>query len=108
MFQVGQKLFASFGGGRNRNDCWMEITKVGRKWLELDGHYRADISDLVIDGRGYSSPGKCYLNKEEHDAEVALTNAWSSLTRAFPMYSKPKHLTIEDIEKVKQILGIKP
>ena len=107
MFTVGQELFASFGRNRHKNECTMTISKVGRKWLELDdGRYRANIETLDIDGGQDSSPGKCYVSKQDYDDEVALTEAWASLTRHFPLYSKPKHVTVEDIEQAKKLLGL--
>jgi hypothetical protein len=69
MYEVGQKLFVSV---RYREALYMTVTKVGRKWLELEGGvWRADRETLEIDGKGYTSPGRAYASREEFEAYQA-------------------------------------
>ena len=105
MYHAGQKLFVSF-----RRDCArdMEITKAGRKWLELDGGiFRADIDTLEIDGKGYSSPGRAYASREEFEALQAAQRAWSDFSHRvrFAM-TRPEKATPEAIRQASEILGL--
>ena len=74
MLRVGQKLWwvgnRSAGDGRQRE---VTVVSVGRKWATLDcksGYpIRNDIETLWADGKGFWSPGRCYLSKQEYDDE---------------------------------------
>ena len=87
MLKKGQVLYwvpsVSYAPG-----CGMvTVGKVGRKWLTLEEgthyRYRINVEDLVADGAGFFSPGRCYLSKEEYEATEAL-NECESIPPARP------------------------
>jgi hypothetical protein len=85
------------------------VTKVGSKWIYFDnGHRRCDFNGK-IDGGKYSSPGTCYPSKETYVAELALTDAWNRFrSKVGGMWSIPKDVTIENIQKANDLLFRKP
>ena len=107
MYKVGQKLFVALerGHGQSRE---MTITKIGRKWLELDGGgYRAAIDGLFIDGNGYSSPGQAYLSEAAYSEFCEAQSAWSSFANTVRhTYRKPDLATAEKIKQAREILGL--
>lgn len=107
MYQIGQKLFVDLwrGHGQNRE---MTITKIGRKWLELDGgRYRAAIDGLAIDGNGYSSPGQAYLSEAAYAEWSEAQSAWSSFAKEVRhTYRKPDFATVEKIKQARELLGL--
>lgn len=80
-YHTGQKLYWVYSESRQGAPREVEIVKVGRKWLELSNRYRVDRETLCADGRGYSSPGRCHLSKEEYEQRVSRTRAWESMRR---------------------------
>ncbi|MCP3680295.1 MAG: hypothetical protein GY782_08620 [Gammaproteobacteria bacterium] len=108
-FKVGQKLyFVPFNIRRDGEPRAVTITKVGRKWVCLNHPtwkpYRFDKDTMQVDGGDWSSPAKCYLNKEAYESEKKLNNAWAELQDLI-LHSRPsKGVTLEDINKAKELL----
>ncbi len=106
-FSVGQKLYMVYANRYQGDPCWVEITKVGRKWLTLKDNDRVDVETMRIDGGQYSYRGRAYLTKEEHDAELALNAAWRDFYKALPQYGGvPDGVTIDAIRKAREVLGL--
>ncbi len=108
MLSVGQKLWMVPYQRHLGVPMFVQVTKVGRKWAEISLRgYRISLNKLIIDGGGYTSPGRCYLTKEEHEAEVKLHAAWARL-RSFMdrKHNPPDGVTIENIEAAIQVLGL--
>lgn len=86
---------------------FVTVTKVGRKWAELSARgYRIDKTTLIIDGAGYTSPGRCYLTKDEHTAEENMRQAWRKLRDFIDRkYSPPHGITVESVEAALHMLG---
>lgn len=107
---VGQKLY--FESSRNRHHHGREVTivKLGRKWATLDmGHpaYRIDLTSLCGDGRGYSSPGRCWLSREACEDHNALIADWSAFRQTVERhYSPPPDITPERIREAAERLHI--
>lgn len=59
----GDKLYY-VSDGRRESRRWVEVKKVGRIWIYL-GHMRASVKTGIIDGHGYSSPGRVFVSQEE-------------------------------------------
>lgn len=85
---------------------FVTVTKVGRKWAEISARgYRIDKETLAIDGGGYTSPGRCYLTKDEHDAAENLRRAWSKLRDYVDRkYTAPEGVTVDAIEAALRVL----
>jgi len=82
------------------------VTKVGRKWAQLDNRERIDLETLVADGGGFSAPGCCYLSQEHHEGVMALHKAWDGLKRDLEYKSVPTGVTAADIAAARQLLGL--
>lgn len=104
MYKVGQKLYVNYN---RRAPAWAIITKVGTKWLELDGGKdRASVETLALDGRGYAPPGRCYESLDAWKREKELGIAWRSLRAAIDRaYVAPSGVTAEVIAQVAEMLG---
>lgn len=104
---VGQQLWCELSERRG-GDRFVTITKLGNKWATLEGHrpYRIDLETLWIDGQGYTSPGRCWLDKEARETERVTDEAWKSLLPQFGGYSanRPPHVTLTIIEQIAALL----
>jgi len=84
------------------------ITKIGRKWFEYGEGFisdRADIDTLVIDSRGFSSPGKIYTDIAKYHEDVERNKKWSEITEFFRhKYAVPSKFTKNDIEELLKIV----
>lgn len=109
--EVGQKLWyvrTSYGTlpieGRE-----VTITKIGHKWAALDrGTHRIDIKTLWVDGAGFASPGRCWLNREAWEANERILNAWNALRRAIEARrSPPEAVTLDQIQHAATMLHVK-
>lgn len=102
----GQKLWWVPRRNRYAQPKEVTVTKVGRKWAQLDNHERIDLKTLVADAGQYSPSGCCYLSREEYEQAEALAQAWSNLERDLRHARKPDGVTICDIAAVRQLLGL--
>lgn len=106
--KVDQELLYVPNHGRNA-PCMVTVKTVGRKWITLSNRLRIDINTLVADGGGYSSPGKCYLTKEEYEDFRRVSDKWKSVCswlRDWRNTTKPEHIKESDIDMIINILGI--
>ena len=102
----GQKLWWVPNRSRFAQQKEVTVTKVGRKWAQLDNNERIDIETLVADAGQYSPNGHCYVSRESYEESVALSNAWSNMKRDLQYGASPDGVTIEDIEKARQLLKL--
>jgi hypothetical protein len=108
-YKVGQPLWFKYDGYSSRSgvDQEVAITKIGRSWIYLNNGHRVDKETLIADGKGYSSPGKCYLSRMEYEYEKAINKEWSSLRRILDVYYKPPRcVTKESIQQARELLGL--
>lgn len=107
MLSVGQTLWMVPSARYAGPPCEVTVTRVGRKWAEISrGGYRIDKTTLYIDGGDYSSPGRCYLTRAEHDNEVAMQRAWDALRNLVERkYTPPDGMTVEAIRAALVALG---
>jgi hypothetical protein len=81
--EVGQKLWFVPSERRYRDgDCEVTVVKIGRKWATLDRDWfgnqlRIDLEHWYADGRGYSSPGRCYESQDQYGVIKLRDDAWS-------------------------------
>lgn len=109
---VGQKLWWvgvwSRVGVTAESGREVTITSVGRKWAGIDRpDTRVDIHSLVADGGEYSSPGRCYLSREDYEREYILRREWEWLKRMFPA-RPPAHITPDAIQLIASVIGLEP
>lgn len=108
-YTIGQKLWFVPSGQRWHGEPrWLTITGVGRKWLKLDygrPPYRADVMTLYVDGRGHTSPGNCYVDRDAYEAAAELSRVWEEFRRRVrSAQSRPAHLTVADIARATAII----
>ena len=103
--KVGGKLFYVPSDLRSGKAHWVEVTKVGRKWLHYGFGSRACKNSLVVDGGDYSSPGQCYRTEEEYIERKAHNIVWGRF-RSEILHSHSPVATREAIEKAAALLGI--
>lgn len=79
------------------------ILKVGRKWAYLDRD-RFDRDDGTIDGRGYSSPGNVFVDRETYEHIAQRAKLWEAFKKEVrDSWNRPEHLDIEDIRRMRAI-----
>ena len=103
-YTVGQQLWyqpTQYGSAR-----LVTITKIGRKWLTVGLGLHVDKETLSADGGEYMSPGQCYLSEADYHAKVNLDHQWAQLLRDIPRYTRPAHITIDQIKQVRCVLGL--
>ena len=108
MLSVGQKLWyvPVVGYGQPHE---VGIVKIGRVWATLGGfeRRRIRIDDLTADGGDYSSPGRCWLSREEWEHEMAAIAAWDKFRRVVSQFfSMPPELTRSKIVEAAALLGL--
>jgi hypothetical protein len=109
--EVGQKLWYYRSYHYKRDEVTepveVEVVKVGRKWATLNYHGRISLETLAVDGGEYMSPGRCYLSREAHDAELALNTAWAVFQSTVrETHQMPEGLTVAEIEAAMKILRL--
>jgi hypothetical protein len=107
-FEVGQTLWFHYDNySGKKEDREVTITKIGRTWLYLNNNHRVDKTLLIADGKGYSSPGKCYLSKKDCDNLTALISEWRLLRQLIGShYNPPCSVTAKSIQQARELLGL--
>jgi hypothetical protein len=88
---------------------FVEITKVGRKWLELnEPGLRACRLTLMCDRR--NSPhkqGRCWLTKADYERHLKRHSAWRHLRRQVQdKWTAPDSVTLEQIQAASDLLRL--
>lgn len=99
---VGQELWFVHRERRSGAPHAVVVTKVGRKWAQLDrGGYRIDVNTLAADGGNYTSPGRCWINRETWEAEEVRQDAWSNLRSYFDhRWTAPAGISTAQIREI--------
>jgi len=108
-FIVGQTLWfvhCGTGGNRSHMDGEVTITKVGREWLTLSNRHRVDKHTLYADGKGYASPGRCYLSREIYEKWKAVLKAWRDFSNSIDPRNPPAGVDLESIAQAMRILKL--
>lgn len=99
MLTVGQELWMVPRERHLGQPRFVKVVKVGRKWAELDCLYRVNMETLSVDGGGYTSPARCYLDKEAYEAEQERQRLWGVLRqRINNKWTAPDGVTVEQIK----------
>jgi hypothetical protein len=104
----GQKLWLVYGNYSRREPKYVTVQKVGRKWatlVELD-YDRVNVETLQFEKGRWGD--RCYLSREEHEAEVARNRALSALRVALGYWTQiHKDVTADDIFAAMRLLRLK-
>ena len=100
----GKKLFW-VANNNARIQADVTVLSIGRKWASLSNRERIDIKTLEADGRGYSSPGKCYESREAYELSIETQKAWSKLYNGLT-WALPSGMTLEKINEIRSILSL--
>lgn len=106
--KVGQQLWFVPRERRSSQPKFVTVTKVGRDWAYVSGHRhnsRVSLVSLDIDGGEYASPGRCYLNREEYEQQVAATTALHQVAQGVKIYGLTT-IPLSDILQAAKLLKI--
>lgn len=110
--KIGDKVFVVWDRGHgSRDGDYMTVTKLGRDWVYLGDRalqrFRRDDPKMVLDGKQFSSPGRCYPTREDFTAERALNHTWDWFRQN--VYNEglscPPGVTRENIIAAAKLLG---
>ncbi|KJV07988.1 beta barrel domain-containing protein [Methylocucumis oryzae] len=110
-FTVGQKLF--YVGAMSRTGKYVIISKVARKWLEIQGQaFRVEINTLDAVDKQKGFCGACYLSEYHYldiqakkDIAKQLRDDFSNLAKDERRLDK---IDVAELERIKQWLyGVK-
>lgn len=105
--QPGQKLWFVYSDRRQGQGREVTVEKIGRKWATLTDGDRVSIESLDMDGGQYSSPGRCYLSREEWARSEEVRLAWVRFSDSVhSRYAPPTGVTAEAIRSVSMILKL--
>lgn len=105
-YKVGDKLWWVSSHNTSVQGV-VTVTRVGRKWLSLSNAHRVDIDSLLADGKGYSSPGRCYQSLDEYVRLTAIADAWDAFKSALGRhYRPPASVTVSDILAAANLCGV--
>jgi len=105
---VGQTLWFVPSHSWNGQPCSVTVQRIGRRWAYItggSGNDRIDIETLALDGRGYSSPGRCWRWRGAWEHEEKRRAAWRELVSRLS-HHPPDHLTLDDIKKIAAQVGV--
>jgi hypothetical protein len=107
-FIVGQTLWFVYNnyGNRSRLNSEVTITKVGREWLTLSSGRRINKHTLEVDGKGYASPGRCYLSREIYEKRMATLKAWRDFSSSIDPRNPPDGVELESIAQAMRLLNL--
>jgi hypothetical protein len=81
------------------------VSKVGRKYFEVEGFYRTKFSiDELIEVSEYAPDWKVYLSKQELLDEQEFENLLRDIRLFFSNYGKV-NLTLDQLRKIKAIIS---
>ncbi len=106
-WEVGQVVYIVSGNGRRRQGSEATITKINRKWVEVEPIYLGKFSkeDGSLQApRGYTSDGKAWPSKKAYEDDKRLKEKWAAL-RQHITYQKPDHLSEFDLDLISGLLS---
>jgi len=116
-YEVGKKVWYvpnGYGHDARNGGRELTVTKVGRKYAELTGEYtyhtcKVELGkvDVESERKGYSSPGRLYASKEEHEVQVQLDKEWSDFQMRLS-HIRPTNMTLEAVRKIRELCGLPP
>lgn len=108
-WKVGQRLWLVPTFRYEGDPREVVVASVGRKWATLEGLYpsRRIDNDGRVDGRGYSSPGRCYESREQYEAERDLAACWDDTVRRIGS-RVPDGMTMDRVQQVRALVGLAP
>ena len=102
-FAVGWKLWY-VPIRRHGEPCEVTVTKIGRKWAELDNHHRLNMETMMV-MRGDYHCGDCHASQAEWEAQQERHKIWR-VFRDNIDYAPPGDVTTDAIRQAAALLGI--
>jgi hypothetical protein len=106
-YYVGKTLFFKGHNDAGYHDRYVEVTKIGRKWVELSNRQRVLLTSVDVDGGEYSSPGRLYETLEDYQKELEIKKAWYSFVNCLAHTNPPEGMTLEKIDQLRVLVGLK-
>lgn len=106
---VGQTLWyvPQYSYRPDKGGYEVTIEKVGRRWATLANNQgRIDRDTLHVDGRGYSSPGRCWINRDHYEKHKRAASVWAEFARQVWTKSLPSNITEENIRQAALLLKL--
>lgn len=99
---VGQRLWYVRKDHRSQDTgVEVEVLSVGRLYATLSGRWgRIHIDTMIVHGEGFTSPGRCYLSRENHEEYRRVRALWFELHHAmntYPFHDGPPIGTREEM-----------
>lgn len=111
-YNIGDKLYFVYSDRRRGEPQEVTITAIGRKWLSIDKSWipRINKETLFADGGQYTSPGQCYLSKDDYERSALRAQRWDTLrAKISRTWDAPDHLDTPAInEIIRMIAGKEP
>jgi len=106
----GQKLLyvGNIYGSNRSQRTEVTVVSVGRTWAQIEGPFcgRIDMETLMVDGRGFGSPGTCYLSREHYQQQEGPKLAWNALRSAMGGTTPSSDISYETVVAAAKLLGI--
>lgn len=106
---IGQTLWfvGERSGSKRGRSGDVTVTAVGRKWMEIEGCFsgRVELETMKADGQGFTSPGRCYLSKQDWLDKDGARLAWNALRSSMPL-TCPDGLSHETIAQAAKLLRL--
>lgn len=103
-FFVGQVLLFVPRDRRLGAASNVAVTKVGRKWIECGHRLRIDRHSMAADGRGFTSPGKCFLTAADYEDQMLRARVWNHLRSLVGNCYAAPDVPIESMQKAAALL----
>jgi hypothetical protein len=105
--EAGQELWFQswFSSQLSRN---VTLEKIGRKYATIKGwrdDFRLDMQSLRLELKDYGGKGRCWLSREAYEKDDELSKAWLLLKNEIYGLSQPAHITLEQIEQIRQMIS---
>ena len=94
----GQTLWFVPDGNRRGGPEFVTAATVGTNWATLADARRVLLKTLEMEG--YAN-GRCHLSRDVYEGGLALDKAWRAATLP---YTRPRHVTAEDIAAIRAIV----
>ena len=106
---VGQSVVIAYERRRKDSLAHDTITKIGRRWITLNRNEgRFDAATGYLDGAGYASPWRVYIDRKTYEEEKEVSDLWGRFYREVTHmgWNKPLGMTAGNIRAAAALLGI--
>ena len=108
-FAVGMRFWLVLNERRHTKDREVTIAKIGRKWVTLSDGNRFDRTSeswRIVDGGGYSSPGRLWDSKEQYEEDAQVRQIIDAIERKFRFGRDSENVSLENARQAARLLGL--